>query len=333
MTPHHITLEQLITLRLLCAKTDGESKTNVSKTLAPFFLHRLSASAWRDRFEQTLASAQQKTLIEPRGKTKIQLTDAGLHQNEALLGYRPSTTQWQSLKNIDLIAYVLGRAKPSPPERKRLSLVDGLRGTLIQQHYTLPIPLYPTLTQARDALLWREVFNPKHAEQRTHQAQQKIGSRYTLSPLMAIIFSGLLGTDDILEPKNAVNQLVAKIVGAQRTDANELRLALLRHALADTTPMTFQLSVFVEQVKAALLTCQTGHFGEDKIFIAHVYAHMVAHHALTLNLDQFKQHLADANNQRLLALAQADLVPAMDPKDVLDSEVHYLTSVFHFIRR
>ena len=41
---------------------------------------------------------------------------------------------------------------------------------------------------------------------------------------------------------------------------------------------------------------------------------------------------AEANNARLLNLARADLVQAMDPEDVRLSEVAYLNASFHFIR-
>ena len=46
----------------------------------------------------------------------------------------------------------------------------------------------------------------------------------------------------------------------------------------------------------------------------------------------FKKQLAEANNARLLDLSRADLVQAMDPNDVQQSEVHYLNATFHFVR-
>ena len=52
----------------------------------------------------------------------------------------------------------------------------------------------------------------------------------------------------------------------------------------------------------------------------------------TMDLDAFKERLAEANNARLLDLSRADLVQAMDPEDVRESEVHYLNATFHFVR-
>ena len=51
-----------------------------------------------------------------------------------------------------------------------------------------------------------------------------------------------------------------------------------------------------------------------------------------MDLDGFKRALAEANNLRLIDLARADLVQAMDPEDVRRSEVQYLNATFHFVR-
>jgi hypothetical protein len=48
--------------------------------------------------------------------------------------------------------------------------------------------------------------------------------------------------------------------------------------------------------------------------------------------DAFKARLVSAHRQQLLELSRADLVEAMDPKDVDASEARYLRSTFHFVR-
>jgi hypothetical protein len=93
------------------------------------------------------------------------------------------------------------------------------------------------------------------------------------------------------------------------------------------------LRSFAEQVKSTARDCPTGRFDDNKVFIAHVWKALQVEPAFwTMELDTFKEHLAEANNARLLDLSRADLVQAMDPDDVRQSEVHYLNATFHFIR-
>ena len=50
-----------------------------------------------------------------------------------------------------------------------------------------------------------------------------------------------------------------------------------------------------------------------------------------LSLAEFKQRLVDANSHNLLHLSRADLVQAMDPQLVAESEALYLNASFHFV--
>ncbi len=86
-------------------------------------------------------------------------------------------------------------------------------------------------------------------------------------------------------------------------------------------------------MKAAARVCPTGRFGDNKVFIAHVWRAVQSDPGFaTMDLPAFKERLAEANNARLLDLSRADLVQAMDPEDVRESEVHYLNATFHFVR-
>ena len=87
------------------------------------------------------------------------------------------------------------------------------------------------------------------------------------------------------------------------------------------------------RVQAAARACPTGRYGDHKVFIAHVWDHLRSDPDFAaMDLDGFKRALAEANNLRLLDLARADLVQAMDPEEVRRSEVRYLNATFHFIR-
>ena len=50
-----------------------------------------------------------------------------------------------------------------------------------------------------------------------------------------------------------------------------------------------------------------------------------------VSLPEFKQRLVEANSHNLLHLSRADLVQAMDPQLVAESEATYLNASFHFV--
>jgi hypothetical protein len=168
--------------------------------------------------------------------------------------------------------------------------------------------------------------------------------------------------------KKAASRLVARRAGARRDDGKELRDAVLRgwidrssgpaesggaadrpalsvDRLAGPGPQepapepapavgpALPMATLAERVKAAARACPTGRFGDNKVFIAHVWRELRSDPDFAgMGLDEFKELLALANNFRFLDLARADLVQAMDPEDVRQSEVQYLNATFHFIR-
>ena len=99
-------------------------------------------------------------------------------------------------------------------------------------------------------------------------------------------------------------------------------------------PHRARLAVVCRAGEGRRPACPTGRFGDSKVFIAHVWrAQLQSDPAFrTMDLAAFKERLAEANNARLLDLSRADLVQAMDPDDVRQSEVHYLNATFHFVR-
>lgn len=73
-------------------------------------------------------------------------------------------------------------------------------------------------------------------------------------------------------------------------------------------------------------------FGDNKVFINHAWRlfqqEPIGGH---LDLPAFKARLIEANHENLLQLSRADLVSAMDPTDVRESQTRYLTAEWHFI--
>jgi hypothetical protein len=72
----------------------------------------------------------------------------------------------------------------------------------------------------------------------------------------------------------------------------------------------------------------TGRFGHDKVFISHVWKALQPEWS---NRAAFDAALLEANRTHRLSLSRADLVSAMDPADVAESEVRSYGASFHFV--
>jgi hypothetical protein len=89
----------------------------------------------------------------------------------------------------------------------------------------------------------------------------------------------------------------------------------------------------LEAVQQAILRIgPSGRFGPYKVFVSEIWRSMQDDpRAKGLSLDQFKRWLLIANRDSDLTLARADLVGAMNPKLVADSEITDRGATFHFV--
>jgi hypothetical protein len=211
---------------------------------------------------------------------------------------------------------------------------------ILARSHHLEIGSSPTPKQAKDALVWRELG---------------IATRepLTLSALHGWALNRALGvTKKPLAPDDAFAQAAARAVGARRADAEEIQVAVISQwvspseaappvrsradaALAPSLPEAVKPlddKAFAARVLEAARASKTGRFGEDKVFISHVFQRLAQEGAVADDAEAFKGRLVSAHRQRLLSISRADLVEAMDPKDVEASEARYLSETFHFVR-
>ncbi len=158
-----------------------------------------------------------------------------------------------------------------------------------------------------------------------------------MKAILAALVERELGDGRPVDPRKAVDRLLARTVKARRDDDKELREAAIRawvdRAAGGALAPAFSLEAFAERVLAAARAGASGRFGADKVFIVHLWRAAQDDPALHgMGLDAFKRRLGEANNARLLDLSRADLVEAMDPADVAESETHYHNATFHFVR-
>jgi len=75
-----------------------------------------------------------------------------------------------------------------------------------------------------------------------------------------------------------------------------------------------------------------GRYGSEKVFVSALW-HRIEDRGrqAELSLEHFKRWLVTANRNHWLTLARADVVGAMDPKQVRESEIQDLGATFHFV--
>lgn len=324
-----------LALSWLTTRTERRgTRKELEGALRPFVEHRLSRAEWQERFDTLLDALLTHGLATERGRSGLELTKEGQARALAFLALEqlPRGLTWKKLKATYLLARSLDLS-PTKPVLARLADADGVRAALLKRQYPVEDVDAPSLAQMRDRLLWR-------------QLGVETDRTFSLSAVQAHLLGKLLDAET-KDPRKAVEQLAARAAGATRADAEAVRLALLRRwtlpesgATVEPTPVSEpkaterapeqQASVasFAERVLAVARELPTGRFGHNKVFISHVWKALQPEWT---DREAFDVALLEANRTRQLSLTRADLVSAMDPRDVAESEVRSYGASFHFV--
>lgn len=309
------------------------TRKELEGALWPFVEHRLSRAEWKTRFTTLLEGLLGGGLVAVRGRSGLELTADGRTRALGFLQLEslPRGLTWKKLKATYLLARTLDLA-PTKPVLARLSTADGVRAALLKREHPVEDVDTLSLAQMRDRLLWR-------------QLGVETDRPFTLGAVQAHLLGQLLDTET-KDPRKAVEQLAARAAGATRVDAEAVRLSLLRRWAMpepgtvpepteapspepehDTDPQD-SVASFAERVLAVARALPTGRFGQNKVFISHVWKALQPEWA---SREAFDVALLEANRTRQLSLTRADLVSAMDPRDVAESEVRSYGASFHFV--
>ncbi len=369
---NHAAIGPLVLVRLLAAGEKGESPTKVQKDLEPLLSHRWSGVPLAGALNHAVEDLKESGLVTfLLGKTrkaaaKIVLTAEGRRRALEILGVatlKPRTT-WNVLRKTYLPASVLGLPALTDARFKAMSSDPILRAILLKRQHDLPTAEVPKLDDAIDALVWKLIgfegearkFTPQNVKAAVLNRAlddgratdfKKAASRLVArdagarrddgTELRDAILRGWIDREAVREPDHPAETPDG---GPEARDRPGLSL------YAPETPepsaeaealsrvgRPVHLSAFAERVKEAARDCPTGRYGDNKVFIAHVWRMLQSDPDYSwMDLDDFKERLAMANNARLLDLGRADLVQTLDPDSVRLSELNYLNATFHFIR-
>jgi hypothetical protein len=330
----------------LLTRSDGGTRSEVDKALAPLLEQRWSDAERRRAVESELATLEGMELIRRVRKASIVLTDGGRRESLTVLRVKslPEKTTWETVKAKYLFACALGLPPPAAKKEKiHKSSIKQVSAAILARYDRIDIDGDPTLTRIADALVWQTLGVQTRAP-------------LTLKAVRELILSRALGTTGPQKPQKSdktMAQLAAKKVGARRAKINELRTATLRRWIEGTdgasemstagaevpsppaataAPVDDNEDAFAARVLAAARESKTGRFGDNKVFISHVFRKLADEGAISRDLQAFKERLANAHLRGLLSLSRADLVEAMTANDADMSETLHDGATFHFVR-
>lgn len=320
------TLDLVILTRLLVPGRAAKARDDVGKIAAA----RLAAGEWSAAFDVHWAGLVDRGFIAlPPGKKggkTFALTDAGRQRALDFLQVTelPAKPSWSALQTDYLVPLAMG-ARPASPEARKLKTAPQLKLAVIARSKQLSLREPASAKSVLASLAWTligvESDAPFTAENVIQQLalSQRPGKKITTAQV--------------------ATALAASAVGSTRAGVGDLRLGAIRQWLlapvkrASLSPEE-QLERFASEViDAARRSPAAGRFGDNKVFISHVWRQLDGRPAVAgLDLGKFKERLVEANRDGLLHLSRADLVEAMDPADVRESSTDDENATFHFVR-
>ena len=334
-------LGNLILVRLLGKAKTPPSRSNFVKDLEPYFPWK--GSEWDEQLDQTLAHLKEIGLIESK---PFRLTDQGRQTAGEFLGLdSPPNATWTVIRDRYLFARALEIPASNQQAVKDVGTSKGARPAVLVKYFDLPGSPVPSESRVRHLLAWQQLSKAHDIEV---PATQDINHN---NILWATLLKGQKG----VKGKTELNLLAAQVTKAINNDLKNLRIAVIRQWLEkQPAPLpvqppqppehatssngaheshTMELPRFAQQVKELAQTSPTGRFGENKVFLSHVWNQFQGEGGGNgMTRSEFDRLLVEANRENLITLSRADLVSAMNPNDVQSSEIRLPNSTFHFIR-
>jgi hypothetical protein len=292
-------LDLLVLARVATSK-DRPTPTSIASSLRRFSPATLAESAWT----QAVGDAVERT----------KELDATAEVARRL----GQTRTWKQLAERVFPALGLGLAASEDKMIARLTGRDEWTAAIAGRALGLwTTGAAPSLSVVCDAYAWRSLGLSGRAKRCPPEVR-------------AVFIQRELQTDPG-PPDRLLRLFAARELEAARPELRVLRDALVRTWLLGKT---LGHDSFTEDVREVARAAQHGVFGGRKVFISAVWDGLRrAARWSTLSIADFKRRLLESHRAGSLELARADLVAAMEPRLVADSETLADGASFHFIVR
>jgi hypothetical protein len=320
--PPATTIADLVLARMSVPSQKPAAPSAVRRDVGKLLGTEISA-AELDELRDTLAS--DGFLMKGKRNT-FSLTDAGRQRALDFLGVAelPARCNWSTIISRYLFPKAAGL---SPSAAGKLDNGDKLAAFLLKRKYGLAAGAGSTVNRVLEVIACKQLG---HSEETT------------LEGLLCAVLSQLVGSERLTKEK-LVKQLPLFETGLTAATADAARRKVVRDWLAGaappppavepTQPEPLDLTAFARTVRAlAASSPPQDRFHDNKVFIAALWRASQREPSFPrLSLPEFKQRLVEANSHNLVHLSRADLVQAMDPQLVADSESEHLNATFHFV--
>lgn len=276
--------------------------------------------------ESELAAFQKAGLIKPVRKASFIATRRG--ESTALgvlgLGKLDPKANWRVVKDQlekRLLEETRPPTPPAPPSPDSTASTpdEEKAASTLARMFPLDLGPTPALSQVISALAW-------------HALGVKTNEPFTAQAAIRVLLNRLAGTRTLLPIDQVIEQLITKGPALETSTPKAINGAAQPPAQPAIVPLPEDDAAFAARVLAAARASKTGRFGGDKVFISHILRRLAEEGAAVGDTEGLKARLVSVHRQGLLSLSRADLVEAMDPKDVANSETRYLSATFHFVR-
>jgi hypothetical protein len=254
------------------------------------------------------------------------VTDAGRQRALHFLGVTelPARINWSTVISKYLFPKATGL---SASAAAKLDNGDKLAAFILKRKYGLAAGAGSTVNGVLEAIACKQLG---------------FSEETTLEDLLCAVLSHLIGSERLAK-EQLVKQLPLFETGLTAATADAVRGKVVRDWLGTEVrplpgreapaPEPLDLNDFARTVRAlAASSPPQDRFHDNKVFIAALWRASQREPSFPrLSLPEFKQRLVEANSRNLLHLSRADLVQAMDPQLVADSETVYLNATFHFV--
>jgi hypothetical protein len=312
--PTGVSRLELVVLATL-SQRKPPSERSIAEAVQPLALPAESLGEARAAITQTLNELRARGLVDP---TRRALTDDGRRALRGALQLERTPT-WREVRDLHLPALALG-LQPGSAEAKR-ALQDG---------EAIQASVLGAELGVREVRTLRELCN-----ELVVASLGMAPTRVTLNRILAHVLAQRAGVEAKGEPSELGARLAAAALRARKSDKRSLARALARrwttsNGASAPAPGSNDFSAAV--VAAVPRVGPTGRYGPEKVFISALWRALPdSAKSGGMTLEVFKRWLLDANAAGSVVLARADLVGAMDPTLVSESEVADRGATFHFV--